>query len=164
MVTPWRVRRAFPRSSLEAIEKAIRRSRTQHVGEIRFVVEGALHGARLYHRQSARERAIEVFSMLRMWDTEHRNGVLLYLLLADRAVEIVADRGAHLKIGAPEWERICRAMEAAFKAGRYEEGALAGIEMVTRCLAQHFPGGAAAAARSGGSGQGELPDSPVVLP
>ncbi len=163
MMTPWSARRAFPRSTLEAIERAIHRSRTQHVGEIRFVVEGALHGARLYHGQSPRERAIEVFSMLRMWDTEHRNGVLIYVLLADRAVEIVADRGVHVKVGAPEWERICRAMETSFKTGRYEEGALRGIEMVTRCLAQHFPGGAAAAA-SGGSGQGELPDSPVVLP
>ncbi len=164
MTMPWRVRRAFPRASLQAIQQAIHRSRAQHVGEIRFVVEGALHGARLYHGQSPRERAIEVFSMLRMWDTEHRNGVLIYLLLADRAVEIVADRGAHVKIGSPEWERICHTMEAAFKEGRYEEGVLRGIERVTQCLAQHFPGGAAAAAANGDSGRGELPDSPVVLP
>ncbi len=163
-VTPWRVRRAFPRASLAAIESAIRRSRTQHVGEIRFVVEGALHGARLYHGQTPRARALEVFSALRMWDTEHRNGVLIYLLLADRAVEIVADRGAHVKIGSPEWQAICRSMEAAFKAGRFEEGALAGIDGVTRSLAKHFPGGAAAAAASGDRGEGELPDSPVVLP
>ncbi len=161
---PWRVRSAFPRASLESIERAIHHSRTQHVGEIRFVVEGALHGPRLYHGQSSRERAIEVFSLLRMWDTEHRNGVLIYLLLADRAVEIIADRGAHVKIGAPEWERICRAMEVSFKAGRYEQGALTGIERVTQCLARHFPGGAAAAAANGDSGDGELPDSPVVLP
>jgi uncharacterized membrane protein len=156
LLTPhWRVRRAFPRAALEAIERAIRESKTQHVGEIRFAVEGALHGARLYHGQSPRERAIEVFSLLRMWDTEHRNGVLIYLLLADRAVEIVADRGAHARIGSEGWEGICRKMQAAFREGRYEAGALAGIQMVTDCLAEHFP------ARAGD--RDELPDSPAVL-
>lgn len=176
---PWSVRRAFPRATLQAIEAAIRRSRAQQVGEIRFAVEGALHGPRLYRGQASRERALEVFSLLHMWDTDHRNGVLIYVLLADRTVEIVADRGAHLKIGAPEWERVCRRMEAAFKAGRYEEGAVSGIEMVTRQLAAHFPrgtagtggaaegpsgAGGAAAGSTGGSARGELPDSPVVLP
>ncbi|MGB6449598.1 MAG: TPM domain-containing protein [Steroidobacteraceae bacterium] len=153
--THWRVRWVFPRAALEAIERAIRESRTQHVGEIRFAVEGALHGARLYHGQSPRERAIEVFSLLRMWDTEHRNGVLIYLLLADRAVEIVADRGAHARIGSEGWEGICCKMQAAFREGRYEAGAIAGIQMVTACLAEHFPARA--------SERNELPDAPAVL-
>ncbi|MGH8148977.1 MAG: TPM domain-containing protein [Steroidobacteraceae bacterium] len=179
--TPWAVRRAFPRSTLRAIETAIHRSRAQHVGEIRFAVEGSLHGPRLYRGQTPRERALEAFSLLRMWDTEHRNGVLIYVLLADRAVEIVADRGAHVKVGAPEWERICRRMETAFKARRYEEGAVSGIEMVTRHLAAHFPSGGSGTSHAGGAGgaggvssagdgragesrRGELPDSPIVLP
>jgi uncharacterized membrane protein len=160
VTTPWAARRAFPRATLEAIEAAIHRSRTQHVGEIRFGVEGALHGARLYRGQSPRERALEVFSLLRMWDTDHRNGVLIYLLLADRAVEIVADRGAHAAIGGAQWERICREMEAAFKAGRYESGAVSGIERVTRELAAHYP----AQREASGGDRDELPDSPVLLP
>jgi len=155
LMTPWRVRAAFPPATLEAIEHEIRASRARHVGQIRFVVEGALHGARLYQGQSPRERALEVFSMLRMWDTEHRNGVLIYLLLADRAVEIIADRGAHVRIGSREWEGVCRRMELAFREGRFESGALAGIEIVTRHLTAHFP------ARSGDAD--ELPSSPAVL-
>ena len=155
MMTPWRLRRTFPRATLEAIEREIAASRKVHVAEIRFVVEGALHGARLYRGQSPRERALEVFSLLRMWDTEHRNGVLIYLLLADRAVEIIADRGAHVRVGHEEWQSACRAMEHAFRAGRFESGAIAGIQAVTRYLAKHFP------ARAGDAN--ELPNSPVIL-
>jgi uncharacterized membrane protein len=102
MATHWQVNRAFPRRTLIAIEKSIQASETAHVGEIRFVVEGALDGTPLFKGQSARERAIDVFSQLRIWDTEHNNGVLIYLLLADRDVEIVADRGIHSKVGSLE--------------------------------------------------------------
>ena len=103
-MTPWQVKRAFPSQTLIAIEQAIKTSETAHTGEIRFVVEGALDGSLLFKGQSARERAIDVFSQLRLWDTEHNNGVLIYLLLADRDVEIVADRGIHSKMGSNEWE------------------------------------------------------------
>ncbi len=96
-----------------------------------------------------------MFSQLRIWDTEHNNGVLIYLLLADRDVEIVADRGVHAKVGAQNWEDICRAMEAEFRAGHFEQGAVAGIEAVARQLALHFP-------RDGDLGN-ELPDAPVVM-
>lgn len=154
-MTPWRLRRAFSRPTLDAIEKAVRASESVHGGQIRFAVEGALHGARLYRGESPRERALEVFSQLRMWDTEHRNGVLIYVLLADRAVEIVADRGAHVRVGSAEWQSICRSMEGHFRAGEYRVGAVKGIEAVTRHLARHFP------ASHGGSR--ELPDAPVVL-
>ena len=154
-MTPWQVRRAFPRATLEAIEGAIKTSERAHAGQIRFAVDGALHGPRLYQAQSPRERAIEVFAKLRMWDTEHRNGVLIYLLLADRAVEIIADRGAHITVDSREWEGICRTMEADFRAGNYEAGVATGIHVVTQHLAKHFP-------RSGPSHR-ELPDTPVVL-
>jgi uncharacterized membrane protein len=155
LMTRWHVRAAFPPATQHAIEREIRASRALHVAEIRFVVEGALHGARLYNGQSPRERALEVFSMLRMWDTEHRNGVLIYLLLADRAVEIIADRGVHVRVGSREWEGACRRMELAFREGRFESGAIAGIETVTRYLAEHFP------ARAGDAN--ELPSSPAIL-
>jgi uncharacterized membrane protein len=154
-MTPWRLRRAFSRTTLAAIEQAVRASESVHGGQIRFAVEGALHGARLYRGQSPRERALEVFSQLRMWDTEHRNGVLIYVLLADRAVEIIADRGAHVRVGSEDWQSICRSMEDRFRAGEYRAGAVAGIEAVARHLARHFP--AAHAERR------EIPERPAVL-
>lgn len=153
--THWQVSRAFPHKTLRAIEKSIKASETTHIGEIRFVVEGALDGAPLFRGQSARERAIDVFSQLRIWDTEHNNGVLIYLLLADRAVEIVADRGIHAKAGSREWESICRKMETAFKKANYENGVVSGIEAITQHLRKHFP--------AVGGDRNELPDKPVLL-
>jgi uncharacterized membrane protein len=154
-MTRWQVARALSRESLRAIEQAIKASETAHAGEIRFVVEGALDGTPLFGGQSARERAIDVFSQLRIWDTEHNNGVLIYLLLADRDVEIVADRGIHSKVGAREWENICRRMEASFKQADYEGGVVGGIQSVTQNLIKHFPASVA--------GWNELPDKPIVL-
>src|SRR4029077_18661368 len=93
-----------------------------HSGQVRFVVEGALDGAPLFRNQSARERALDIFSHLRIWDTAHNNGVLIYLLLADRNVEIIADRGIDAMVGAAGWEKICKEMEADFRAGAFERG------------------------------------------
>jgi uncharacterized membrane protein len=155
LTTRHHLRRAFPPSTLAAIEAAIKTSETAHVGEIRFAVEGALDGRPLLSGQSARERAIDVFSQLRIWDTEHNNGLLIYVLLADRAVEIVADRGIHSKVTAHEWSTVCRQMEAAFRRSDYEGGVISGIKAVTHHLTTHFP----ADGRSGS----ELPDAPVVL-
>src|SRR5213076_1527978 len=106
----WRVRRIFPPQVLSAIEQAIRAGETTHSGQVRFVVEGALDGRPLFKNQPARERALDIFSQLRIWDTEHNNGVLIYLLLADRNVEIVADRGIDARVGKAGWENICRGM------------------------------------------------------
>jgi uncharacterized membrane protein len=150
-----RVRRAFPAKALAAIEQAIKASEATHAGQIRFVVEGALDGAPLLRNQSARARALDVFSHLRIWDTAHNNGVLIYLLLADRDVEILADRGIDALVGAAEWEKICRAMEAEFGKENFEAGVLKGIETVSRHLAKHFP--------KRGAGANELPDAPVVM-
>lgn len=155
LMTNWQVKRVFPRHTLLTIEQAIKTSESTHVGEIRFVVEGALDGMPLFKGQSARERAIEVFSQLRVWDTEHNNGVLIYLLLADRAVEIVADRGLHAKVGAQAWEKICRQMETTLQQANYEGGVISGVQAVTQHLVAHFP--------ASGEGQNELPDQPVVL-
>jgi len=155
LATHWQVNRAFPRQALIAIEKAIKASEAAHGGVIRFAKEGASPSTPLYKRQSARERAIEVFSQLRVWDTEHNNGVLIYLLLADRDVEIVADRGVHAKVGSQEWEKICRKMETAFGQANYEAGVLSGIQAVTEHLVGHFPAYA--------DSRNELPDKPVVV-
>ncbi len=151
----WRARQVFPPSVLEAIEQAIKQGEATHSGQVRFVVEGALDGLPLFRNQPARERALDVFSHLRIWDTAHNNGVLIYLLLADRDVEIVADRGIDAKVGAEGWERICRAMEAEFRTGRFERGVIRGIEAVSRELARHFP--------PAGPHRNELPDKPVVM-
>jgi uncharacterized membrane protein len=153
--TQWHVQRAFPQSALAAIEEEIKASESRHFGEIRFAVEGGLAGSPLYLDQSARERAIDVFAQLRIWDTDARNGVLIYLLLADHSVEIVADRGVHAKTGAPAWERICRNMELAFRGGRYEQGVIEGIRAVNHLLTTHFP--------SNGASRNELPNKVVVL-
>lgn len=152
----WQVRRAFPAAALRAIEAAIRSVESTHYGQIRFAVEAGLDAGPLFRNQTAHERAIEVFSRLRIWDTEHNNGVLIYLLLADRDVEVIADRGVHARVGREGWEQICRAMEAEFRAGRFESGVIAGIQVVGKHLAVHYP-------RRGGTGKDELPDQPVVL-
>ena len=155
VMTHWQVKRAFPRETLIAIELAIKASEAAHAGEIRFVVEGALDSTPLFKGQSARERAIDVFSQLRIWDTAHNNGVLIYLLLADRDVEIVADRGIHAKVGSQEWQSICLQMEAAFKQSNYEHGVVSGVQAVTQHLTKHFP--------IAGVEPNELPDKPMVL-
>ena len=151
----WRRRRDFPPNVLAAIEAAIKAGEAAHSGQVRFVVEGALDGAPLFRDQPARQRALDIFSHLRIWDTAHNNGVLIYLLLADRDVEIVADRGIDAKVGAAGWEKICEEMETDFRAGNFERGVIKGIEAVSRELTAHFP-------RSGG-GPNELPDAPVVM-
>ncbi len=155
LATEGQVKRAFPHSTLNTIENAIKASETAHVGEIRFAVEGALDGLSLFKGQSARERAIELFSQLRVWDTESNSGLLVYLLLADRAVEIVADRGLHAKVSAQEWAKICQLMEAAFRQSNYEGGVVSGVQAITRHLVKHFP--------ADGCSGNELPDRPVVV-
>jgi hypothetical protein len=155
MATKWMVKRAFPGDALVAIDRVIKASEATHRGEIRFAVEGSLQIEPLLRGQTARERAIDVFSQLRIWDTERNNGVLIYLLLADRDVEIVADRGIHEKVGAQEWEGICRRMEAAFRQADFEGGVVRGIREVTQHLARHFP--------PSGDDRNELPDKPVIL-
>jgi hypothetical protein len=152
---PWRLRRIFPPAALARIQQAITSGEAAHAGQLRFVVEGALDGAPLFRNQPARERALDIFSQLRIWDTADNNGVLIYLLLADRDVEIVADRGIDAKVGPEGWEKICRAMETDFRAGNFEAGVIKGIEAVSREMAAHFP--------RRGAGPNELPDAPVVM-
>jgi len=151
----WRARRIFPKRVLAQIEQAIKAGEASHSGQVRFVVEGALDGKPLFRNQTARERALDIFSTLRIWDTAHNNGVLIYLLLADRRVEIIADRGIDAHVGASGWQRICKAMETDFKAGNFSGGVIRGIQAVSRELAVHFP--------KHGKGPNELPDAPVLM-
>jgi uncharacterized membrane protein len=150
----WRLQRAFPARTLSAIEQAVKDSESAHLGEIRFAVESALDMALLLRRQTMRERAQQVFSQLHVWDTERNNGVLIYVLLADNDVEIVADRGIAQHVAQEGWQSICHVMEEAFAAGDFEGGSLAAIKQVSILLAQHFP--------ADGTNANELPDKPYV--
>mgnify|MGYP000076283154 FL=1 len=155
LFSDWQVHRAFKRESLDAITKAIHNSEHLHGGEIRLAIEGGLDGIRLLKGQSSRDRAIEVFSQLRVWDTEHNNGVLVYVLLADRAVEIVADRGIHIKAGDECWRSICQTMQDHFSRSEFETGALKGIAAIANVIGLHFS--------AHEKHENELPDAPVML-
>ncbi len=151
----WSVRRAFPGQAMRAIECAIVEQERRHDGELRFAVEAALPLADFVRGVAARERAIEVFGRLRVWDTEQNCGVLIYLLLADHRVEIVADRGIHQRVGSAAWEAICGAMEREFAAGRFEQGVIVGVQAISDLLATHYP--------PRGDDRDELANPPVVL-
>ena len=155
LATPFVTRRRFPAHVLQAIERAITTVEARHAGEIRFVIETSLDLPDLWANRSPRDRAIDVFSQLRVWDTADNNGVLIYLLMAEHDVEIVADRGIAARVSAAEWEQVCRQMEAHFRDGRFKEGSLAGIEAVAGLLGQHFP------AASGD--RNEQPNRPILL-
>ena len=150
------VKRAFPRAALEAIGRAVGEQEKRHRGELRVAIEGGLPLQALVAGRTARERAVEQFTRLRVWDTDDNAGVLIYLLLADRRVEIVADRGIHARVGDTAWETICGAMQQEFAAGRFEAGMLTGLASISDLLAQHFPA-------SEGGNPNELPDAPVTI-
>ena len=153
-MSPARARLAFPRATLEEIRKEIAAQEKRHRGQIVFVVEAELTTGQLWRELGPRQRAREVFASHGVWNTEENNGVLVYVLLADRRVEIVADRGVDAKVASVEWQEICRMMERHFRAGRHGEGAIAGVRAVSDLLARHFPGAARA---------NELPDRPLLI-
>ena len=148
--------RAFPLTTLAALERAVAEQEKRHRGELRVVIEGGLPLPALMAGRTARERALENFGRLRIWDTDDNAGVLIYLLLCDRRVEIVADRGIHARVGATAWETICGAMQREFAAGRFEPGMIAGLGSVSDLLQQHFPA-------KPGHDPNELPDAPEVV-
>ena len=148
-------RRRFSDGIDAAIEAAIRAAEARTSGEIRFVIETALEIPDLAARLTPRERAVEVFAELGVWDTELRNGVLIYVLVADRTVEVVADRGAAAAIAAADWEASSRIMQDHFRARRFREGAVAGVEAIGGLLERHFP--------ARGGDRDELPNQATLL-
>ncbi|MCE9600013.1 MAG: TPM domain-containing protein [Spirochaetia bacterium] len=140
---------------MQRIEEEITKSERSHSGEIRFAVEIDLSAGQIFRGVTARQRAIDTFSALRVWDTEENTGVLVYLLLADRQLEIVADRGIHKKVGTDAWTKIAGEMEKEFRGGNFESGVIHGLKSITALLAQHFPASA--------SNQNELSNKPVVM-
>jgi hypothetical protein len=156
LLTPglW-MRRHFPRADRQAIAAAIRDSESHHRGELRFVAEGPLHLAALLHGTTPRQRAVELFSQLRVWDTEENSGILIYVQLVDRKVEILADRGIAAQVPQAEWQRLCRGMENHFAQGRYRQGVLDVLASAGELLTAHFP--------ATGNNPNELPDAPLIF-
>jgi uncharacterized membrane protein len=151
----WMLRRRFQLPLLMEIERRIGDVERVHPGELRFVVEHALELGDIMVGLTSRERALEIFGLLRVWDTEHNSGILIYVLHAEHAVEIVADRGIAQRVPQAEWDALCRVMEMEFRAGRYGEGALAAVNGAAALLEKHFP------PQTGG--RNELPDQPLLL-
>ena len=153
--TGLHLRARFPQATLDAIEQEIAKSESLHNGELRFAIETALDLPPLLHGLRSRTRALDVFSLLRIWDTEANSGVLIYLLLADHKVEIVADRGIAAKVDQSEWETICREMEQAYRTGNFKAGSIVGVQRISALLTRHFP--------AGERNPNELPNRPVIL-
>lgn len=140
LFTPWWLtQRRFDRAACTAIERAVGDVEGRHAGEIRVAIETALDLTDLWLGVTAPRRALAVFGLLGVWDTAGNNGVLIYVLMADHKVEIVADRGIAARVPKAEWEAICRRIENGFRAGRYGEGVADGVRAVGEVLARHFP-------------------------
>ena len=150
-------RRALPAAALDRLQARVVSSEGRHSGEIRLVVEAGLPLSYLRQGLSARDRAITLFGKLRVWDTEHNIGVLIYLLLAEHAIEIVADRGLDRRVPPAEWQALIAPMRQAFQAGRFEDGLNQAIDALNAKLLQHF------ALAPGQTNPNELPDRATVL-
>jgi uncharacterized membrane protein len=155
LTTRWSTRRHFPPQVREAIEQAIKECEVRHSGEIRFVVETAFDIPELWRGMPARQRALQVFGQFGVWDTANNNGVLIYVLMADHVVEIIADRGISARVTQAEWGAVCRQMEHHYRERRFRDGSIVGILGVGALLGRHFPGKLAS--------DNELPNQPVLL-
>jgi len=154
-MSPGMALRAFPSATVDAIQREIAAQEKRHRGEVCFVVEAELNSWQLWRDLGARARARELFGLRGVWNTEENNGVLIYVLLADRMVEIVADRGIDRRVRPEEWQAICEAMEAMFADGRYKEGSIAGVRAVSALVARDFP--------ADGVERNELDDRPALI-
>jgi uncharacterized membrane protein len=131
--------RALGTDALRRLEQRVAASERQHSGEIRLCVEAGLPLSYLWRGATARERALTMFGKLRVWDTEHNNGVLIYLLMAEHAIEIVADRGIARHVPHGHWQALVDTMRQAFRAGRFEDGLAQAVDAVHALQLQHFP-------------------------
>jgi uncharacterized membrane protein len=155
LMNPMTARRCFSPATLDRIARETTEQEKRHRGELRFIVEAELSTGHLWRDTGSRDRARELFAQYGVWNTEENTGVLIYVLLADHRVEVVADRGITARVPEITWQSVCRAMEAHFREGRFEEGAVAGIRAVSDELARHFP--------AQGDNPNELPDQPVMI-
>ena len=151
------LRRAFSPTVLGAIEAAIDTSERLHRGEIRFAIEASLEPHEIWAGKTPRERALQVFAALGVWDTDENSGILIYVLLADRDVEIVADRGYNLRVTSDQWTEVCHSMERPYAPGDFGAGSIEGVRAVGDIIAAHFP------PLPGGRDEDELPNRPAIL-
>lgn len=152
----WQVQQQFPPATQKAITQAIVSAEAMHAGEMRVVIEAALTPLQLLQGVTPCQRALDVFSQLRIWDTEHNNGVLIYVLLGDHAIEIIADRGIQQRVQEQNaWPPIIESLQQAFAAHQYQAGAIAAVAAVAQHLRSHFP--------RRGNDQNELPDDVRML-
>jgi uncharacterized membrane protein len=157
-------RKALPAAMLKRLKDRVAASEHRHSGEIRICVEAGLPSSYLWrhfwHKASIRavmrQRAIMMFSKLRIWDTQHNNGVLIYLLLAERDIELVADRGINQHVNAAEWEAIVQSLSSALHEGRFEDGLTQALEEVSAVLVRHFE------LKAGDQNPNELPNAPHI--
>jgi uncharacterized membrane protein YgcG len=147
--------RLFPPTTLKAIEETIAAGETVHRAEVRLIVEPALGMHAIWSGMPARERARELFAHYRVWDTEENCGVLVYVNLADRKVEIVADRGVGKAVAAKEWHAICRTMTQGFAQGVFHDSVIGALRQLNALLEKHYP--------DDGSKRNQLSDKPIVL-
>ena len=152
----FHVHKTFPQESLDKIQAAIAASEQDHLGEVCFVIEGGLPWFETFAFRNARDRAEAAFARLRVWNTEGNTGVLLYILLAEQAIEIVADRGIAAKVAPQQWRSICAELEQACRDGNHAAGTLVAIASIHALLTEHFPA-------SGKSNPDELPNQPVIV-
>ncbi|KNZ33625.1 MAG: membrane protein [Methylibium sp. NZG] len=148
--------RALGAEGIQRLESRVTESERRHIGEIRVCVESGLPLSYLWRNASARERAVSMFGKLRVWDTEHNSGVLIYLLLAEHRIEIVADRGLNRHVSAEEWQVILDTMRAEFRAGHFEDGLNRAIDAVDALMLKYL------AAADGGANPNELSNRPVL--
>ena len=151
------VRRALPESAVQALEAQVQASEAHHGGEICICVEAGLPTSYLWKRLTARQRALTLFGKLRVWDTEANNGVLIYLLLADNAIEIVADRGLNSRVSLPQWQALIERLREHLGKGRFQDGLNQAVLEVDRLLSEHFP------LTPGQSNPNELQDRVILL-
>ncbi|MFC4762394.1 TPM domain-containing protein [Dyella koreensis] len=152
----FQLRRCFPKSLLDEMTRAIAEGERLHRGEVCFAIESRLAPLAVLEGLDARRRAEQVFTQLRVWDTEHNSGVLFYVLLAEHRIEIVADRGIAREVAKAEWDAVCAQMRERFARGDWREGCLDGIAAAHALLTRHFPG-------NDKDQPDELPDRPVLL-
>ncbi|MBP6346300.1 TPM domain-containing protein [Neisseriaceae bacterium CLB008] len=140
LVTPtWRVRQLFPETLLREIEAGISASEQQHQGQLRFVIESSFNAAAIFSGMTPRERALEWFGSLRVWDTEHNSGVLVYISMADHAIEVIADRGINRQVDPQAWAEVCALIQAKFAQKAYADGLTEGLAAINALLLAHLP-------------------------
>lgn len=156
--TEGQVHGAFPPAVLQRLEQAVTRSEAQHTGQIRLCVEGGLPYSYIWRDATARDRAVGLFGKLRIWDTEDNNGVLIYLLLAEHAIEVIADRALTRAVPQSDWDEVVYDMQQAFQQAAYAQGMQQALDRVSQLMCTHFPKGTLPTTDE----HNPLPDAPVV--